>query len=83
MSRAVAGGGVKALDRVFARVVVAEDRLLFAEDALAGFDVVVEDRARGDEGFVVEAQVRGGKFGIGTERGAVGGLVEFDAVRGG
>jgi len=46
-------------------------------------EIEVEDGTRGDEGFVVKADVRGVKFGIGAESGVVGGLGECDAARGG
>ena len=81
--RAVGGGGMEALAAVEGGVVAAEDGLLFAKNALAGVEIEVEDGTRGDEGFVVKADVGGVEFGIGAEGGVVGGLGKFDAARGG
>ncbi len=72
---------MEALDDVLCRLVVAEDGLLFAEDALARCGIVIEDGTWSDEGFVVVAKVRRREFGIRAETGAVSGFVEFDAVR--
>ena len=58
---------MKALTDVQRRIVAAEDGLLFAEDGFACCDVVVEDRARGDEGFVFVAKVRLVELGIGAK----------------
>jgi len=52
---AVGGDGVEAFAAVERGIVAAEDGLLLAQDALVGVDVEVIDGARGDEGFVGEA----------------------------
>ena len=77
---AVGRGGVQALADVLRWVVAAEDRLLLAQGAFAGCEVVVEDGARRDERFVLEAELCGREFGIGAERRVVGRFGEFDAV---
>ena len=74
-------GGVETLDDVLRWIVAAEDGLLFAERALAGLRIVIEDRTRRDERFVVEADVRGREFGIGAEARRCTRVREFDAVR--
>src|SRR5208337_2906608 len=50
-ARAVGSCGVEPFAAVQLGVVAAEDGLLFAKNALAGAEIVVEDGARGDEGF--------------------------------
>jgi len=78
---AVGRCGVQSLTDVLLWIVAAEDGLLLAEDLLAGTQVVIEDGARGDEGFVLEAKVVGDEFGIGADGGVVDGLGECDSVR--
>jgi len=72
---------MKALADVERRVVAAEDRLLFTKNGFACGDVVVEDRARGDEGFVFVAKVRLAELGIRAKRSVVSGFGKFDAMR--
>ncbi len=72
---------MKPLTDVERRVVAAEDRLLFAENGLARGNVVVEDGARGDEGFVFVAKVRLAELGIDAKRSVVSGFGKFDAMR--
>src|SRR6267154_962465 len=81
-ARAIRCGRVQALTDVLLWIVPAEDRLLLAENLLAGAEVVIEDGARGDEGFVLEAEVVGDEFGIGAEGSVVNRLGECDSVRG-
>src|SRR5882757_8978075 len=78
---AIGCGRVQALTDVLLWIVAADDGLLLAEDLLAGTQVVVEDGARRDEGFVLEAEVVGDEFGIGAEGGVVDRFRECDSVR--
>jgi hypothetical protein len=77
---AVGGDGVQAFAGVESWIVAAEDWLLLAQGAIAGADVEVEDGARGDEGFIGEADEGGVELGIGAEGGVVGGFGECDAA---
>src|SRR5882724_9313388 len=72
---------MKPLTDVERRIVAAEEGLLFTENGFACGDVVVEDGARGDEGFVFVAKVRLAELGIGAERSVVSGFGKFDAMR--
>src|ERR1041385_6953570 len=80
---AVPGASKEAFADVLRRVIIAQDRLLLAQELLARTEVVVEHGARSDEGFVSEANVIGNEFRIRAESGIVNGLAEREATRGG
>src|SRR5258705_9475667 len=70
-ARAAGRCGVQALTDVLLWIVAAEDGLLLAENLLAGTQVVIEDGARGDEGFILEAEMVSDEFGIRADGGVV------------
>jgi hypothetical protein len=63
-------------------VVAAEDGLLLAQDLFASAEVIVEDGARGNERFVLKAEMAGDEFGVRAEGGAVDRLGKLDPMNG-
>src|SRR5579863_9043072 len=80
-SCAVGRYGVNAFTGVERGVVASEDWLLFAQCALAGGYVEIEDRARGDERFVGVAEMGLIEFRVGARCGVVGGFAEGNPKR--
>src|SRR5205807_409809 len=81
-ARAVSCAGVQSLADILRSVVTAKHGLLLAKNALARAHVVVEYGTRCNQGLVLEAHVRNVELGIVAEGGVIGGLCEFDPVRG-
>src|ERR1700674_954048 len=77
----VGSGGMQTLTYILRRVVATKNGLLLSKDSLPGADVVVKDRARSYEGFILKADVGGVELRIFTDGCVVGWVREFNAMR--
>src|ERR1700731_3603721 len=78
---AVGSDGVQTLADVLRRIVAAENGLLLAKAPFARANVVVKDRARSYERFVLESHMRSAELRIFTDGSVVRRLGKFDAMR--